>query len=139
MVGTNYSTLYVVLVAHVRACCTSFGVKPVTKRLFSHGRRNRRLSASAGTRRAGYVLELHAGRTHHPMVRAAGMHHLCGDEVPGPGAHRKSAPSAHLSSSTGRVMHSSVCGRISMLHGTGPSQRDLAAVPDGLGCAIRTP
>ena len=26
-----------------------------------------------------------------------------------------------------------------MLHGTGPSQRDLAAVPDGLGYAIRTP
>ena len=38
-----------------------------------------------------------------------------------------------------RVMHSSVCGRISMLYGTGPSQRDLAAVPDGLGYAIRTP
>ena len=38
-----------------------------------------------------------------------------------------------------RVMHSSVCGRISTLHGPGPSQGGLAAVRAGHGYAFRAP
>ena len=38
-----------------------------------------------------------------------------------------------------RVMHSSLCGRMPMLHGPGPSQCDPTAVLDGLGYAMRLP
>ena len=50
-----------------------------------------------------------------------------------------SAQTVHLFIDDRRVMHSSLCGRIPMLHGTGPSQCDPAAVPDGLGYAMRAP
>ena len=70
-------------------------------------------------------------------VPASEIH--CGDEVPGPGALEKSAQTVHLFIDDRRVMHSSLCGRMPMLHGTGPSQYDPAAVPDGLGYAMRPP
>ena len=66
--------------------------------------RIRRTPSGAGTRRLGSVLELHGLGTAHHVGRAEGMQLTCvgcGDEERVHGAHRNSAQTVHLSSTTG--------------------------------------
>ena len=81
-----------------------------------------------------------ACRPHSPSGGECGRH-AAQAQIQRAGTWRRSSAAQRGASfiSERRVMHSSLCGRTPMLHGTCPSQCDPAAVPDGLGYAMRPP
>ena len=85
----------------VKACCSPFRAKPVTKHLFIDGRGNLRIYGGAGTRGAAAMFDLAARHTPHTMWSVPASQFHCGDEVPVPSALLRPPPTAHLSSPSG--------------------------------------